>query len=241
MTERLQKILSRYGVASRRGAEQLILAGRVKLNGAIVTELGTKADPESDRIEIDNHLIVKETPQILWVLLYKPIGFICTRHDPQDRKTVFDLLPPAYNRLYYVGRLDYNSSGALLLTNDGDRANLLAHPRHHIPKTYEVWVKGQPSQSDLQQWRQGILLDEKTTLPADVTVMTTQPQQTQLRIVLREGRNRQIRRVAEQLGYPVLALHRTAIASITLGDLRSGSHRLLKPCEIEKLAFSHSR
>ncbi|MEE3715980.1 pseudouridine synthase [Tumidithrix elongata RA019] len=241
MADRLQKILSRYGVASRREAEQLILAGRVKLNGAIVTELGTKADPTCDRIEVDNHLIVKETPQILWVLLYKPVGFICTRHDPQGRKTIFDLLPPTYDRLYYVGRLDYNSSGALLLTNDGDRANLLTHPRHHIPKTYEVWVKGQPSQSDLQQWRQGVLLDEKTTLPADVTVLAAQPQQTQLRIVLREGRNRQIRRVAEQLGYPVLALHRVAIASITLGDLRSGSHRLLKPCEIEKLALSHSR
>jgi pseudouridine synthase len=239
MADRLQKILSRHGVASRRGAEQLILAGRVKLNGVVVTELGTKADPECDRIEVDSKLILKESPQTQWVLLHKPVGFICTRHDPQGRKTVFDLLPPDCDRLYYVGRLDYNSSGALLLTNDGDVANQLSHPSHHIPKTYEVWVKGHPNQTDLQAWRQGVWLDDKLTLPAEVTILTTKSQQTQLKIVLREGRNRQIRRVAEQLGYPVIGLHRSAIASIVLGSLNSGKHRPLSPQEIEQLALTN--
>jgi pseudouridine synthase len=241
MADRLQKILSRYGIASRREAEQLILAGRVRLNGEVVTELGTKADPISDRIEVDSNLILKETPQTQWLLLHKPVGFICTRRDPQGRNTVFDLLPLGCDRLYYVGRLDYNSSGALLLTNDGDTANRLTHPSHHIPKTYEVWVQGHPKRSDLEQWRHGLILDEKMTLPAEVKILAKQSQQTQLQIILKEGRNRQIRRIAEQLGYPVIALHRSAIASIYLGDLTSGHHRQLLPQEINFLVASGIR
>ncbi len=236
MIERLQKILSHYGIASRREAERLILDGQVCLNGLVVIELGTKADPDRDRIEVNGKVITAEpAPQHTYLLLHKPVGVVCTRHDPQGRRTILDLLPDQYQHLYPVGRLDYNSSGALLLTNDGELTNRLTHPRHHVPKTYEVWIEGQPSKSVLQQWRQGVEIDGKLTLPADVEIITTKPQQTLLQIVLREGRNRQIRRVAEQLGYPVISLHRGAIASITLENLKSSAYRALTKAEVQQL------
>ncbi len=254
MLDRLQKILSRHGIASRREAEQIILAGRLAVNGQKITELGTKADPESDRIEVDGKLLQINAPEFVYLLLHKPTGVVSTCDDPQGRKTILDLLPSQYQHLYPVGRLDYNSSGALLLTNDGDFANRLMHPRHHIPKTYEVWVKGIPSQRTIQQWREGIVLDGKQTLPASVNILQVidpsipkvissiqKPQnqnlhkvpRSQLQIILSEGRNRQIRRVAEQLGHPVLALHRVAIGSILLFPLKSGTYRLLKANEIK--------
>lgn len=254
MLDRLQKILSRHGIASRREAEQIILAGRLAVNGQKITELGTKADPESDRIEVDGKLLQINAPEFVYLLLHKPTGVVSTCDDPQGRKTILDLLPSQYQHLYPVGRLDYNSSGALLLTNDGDFANRLMHPRHHIPKTYEVWVKGIPSQRTIQQWREGIVLDGKQTLPASVNILQVidpsipkvissiqKPQnqnlhkvpRSQLQIILSEGRNRQIRRVAEQLGHPVLALHRVEIGSILLDSLKSGTYRLLKANEIK--------
>lgn len=235
MAERLQKIISRFGIASRREAEQMILASRVRLNGAIVTELGVKADPESDRIEVDGKLINKtHSPPKVYLLLNKPVATICTRYDPQGRRTVLDLLPPQYQHLYPVGRLDYNSSGALLLTNDGDLANHLTHPRHHIAKTYEVWVRGQIERAALQAWQTGVELDGRLTLPCDVKVMAQTSDRTQLQITLKEGRNRQIRRVADLLNHSVVALHRTAIAKISLGNLPIGKYRHLTELEVQQ-------
>ena len=238
MRDRLQKILSRHGIASRRGAEQMILAGRVSVNGKIVTELGMKADPEGDRIKVDGKLLQTNAPEFIYLLLNKPIGVVSTCDDPQGRKTVLNILPSQYQHIYPVGRLDYNSSGALILTNDGDFANYLMHPRHHVAKTYEVWVKDIPSNQIIKQWQDGIILDDKITLPATVNILRVERSQnphTQLQIILAEGRNRQIRRVAEQLGHPVLALHRVAIASILLTTLKLGAYRLLSDREIKIL------
>ena len=240
MPDRLQKILSRHGIASRREAEQMILAGRVAVNGNKVTELGTKADPESDRIEVDGKLLQTNAPKFVYLLLNKPIGVMSTCDDPQGRKTVLDILPSQYRHVYPVGRLDYNSSGALILTNNGDFANYLMHPRHHVPKTYEVWVKDIPSDRVIKQWQDGVILDGKLTLPASVNIRQIerckyQTPRTQLQIVLSEGRNRQIRRVSEQLGHPVLSLHRVAIATISLETLKVGSYRPLIDQEIETL------
>lgn len=238
--ERLQKILASYGLASRRGAEGLISSGRVQVNGLVITELGTKADPDGDRITLDGKPVNFKLDQALkpileYLLLHKPTGFICSRHDPQGRKTIQALLPTQYHHLYSVGRLDYNSSGALLLTNDGDFANWLMHPRHHIAKVYEVIVQGYPSDRTLQQWRSGVDLDGKMTLPAQVLILEIQNYSTKLQITLNEGRNRQIRRVSEILGHPVIQLHREAIATIHLGDLAPQTYRHLTPEEIQSL------
>lgn len=239
MDERLQKILSQWGVASRRHAEQLILEGRVRLNGAIAS-LGQKANPELDQIEVDGRLIQPiNRPKLIYGLINKPTGVVSTCSDPWKRKTVLDLLPSHLQEtqgLHPVGRLDAASTGALLLTNDGAVTFALTHPSHAISKTYYVWVEGHPTEAVLQQWRQGVLLDDKLTLPADVEVLKYLPsEQAMLQVVLREGRNRQIRRVAEQLGYPVVKLHRTAIGLIQLGHLASGQYRPLEQAEVDFL------
>ena len=239
MPDRLQKILSRHGIASRREAEQMIVAGRVAVNGNKVTELGTKADPDRDRIEVDGKLLQTTAPEFIYLLLNKPTGIVCTCDDPQGRRTVLDILPTEYRHVYPVGRLDYNSSGALILTNDGDFANYLMHPRHHVPKTYEVWVRGVPDSQTIRQWQTGVILEGKRTQPATVKILkvdrTNQNPRTELQIILSEGRNRQIRKVAELLGHPVLSLDRVAIASISLAYLKTGSFRLLNDDEIKTL------
>ena len=242
MTQRLQKILSQWGIASRRQAEQMILAGRVRLNGTIV-ELGQTANPEIDQIEVDGRLIKPQSrPQLLYLLLNKPAGVVSTCDDPRNRTTVLDLLPPQLRSgqgLHPVGRLDAESTGALLLSNDGALTFLLTHPRHCIPKTYQVWVQGEPPESILQAWRQGVILSGKKTLPATVRVVKQHGSQTLLEVVLTEGRNRQIRRIAEQLGYPVQHLHRTAIGPISLQRpvklLLPGTYRQLEEFEIRFL------
>ncbi|MGI0485299.1 pseudouridine synthase [Pantanalinema rosaneae CENA516] len=244
MTERLQKVLSQWGVASRRRVEELVKQGRVQVNGTIA-QLGQKVQPEQDRITVDGVVVNPVCPpKLLYLLLNKPIGYVSTCHDPQGRKTVLALLPPELRQgqgLHPVGRLDIDSSGALLLTNDGNLTFYLTHPRHHIPKTYQVWVKGYPSASTVRQWQQGVRLAGQLTLPATVTVRKRHPEQkTLLEIGLREGRNRQIRRVAEQLGHPVLQLHRTAIGTLQLqnsnqGGLPLGHYRFLTDDEIHSL------
>jgi len=242
MTQRLQKILSQWGIASRREAEKMILAGRVRLNGSVV-QLGEKANPETDQIEIDG-IPLKPThrPQSIYLLLNKPAGVVSTCRDPRKRPTVLDLLPPELREgqgIHPVGRLDAESTGALLLTNDGALTLALTHPRHRVSKTYHVWVQGHPLESVLQAWRQGVILSGSKTLPAQVEVLQKQGSQTLLKVVLHEGRNRQIRRVAEQLGYPVLQLHRIAIGSICLekpgANLRPGTYRPLEAFEIRFL------
>ena len=242
MTERLQKILSQWGIASRREAEKMILAGRVRLNGSVV-QLGEKANPETDQIEIDGiPLKPSHRPQLIYLLLNKPAGVVSTCRDPRKRPTVLDLLPPELREgqgIHPVGRLDAESTGALLLTNDGALTLALTHPRHRVSKTYHVWVQGHPLESVLQAWRQGVILSGSKTLPAQVEVLQKQGSQTLLKVVLHEGRNRQIRRVAEQLGYPVLQLHRIAIGSIYLekpgANLRPGTYRPLEAFEIRFL------
>jgi pseudouridine synthase len=241
MAARLQKILSQWGIASRRRAEQLILAGRVQVNGE-VAQLGQTAEPTTDRIKVDGRLIaVQNRPEPVYLLLNKPVGIVSTCFDPQGRKTVLELLPPQLREdegIHPVGRLDIDSSGALLLTNDGELTFGLTHPRHSISKTYMVWVRGQPSGAVLDSWRSGIDLDGKDTLPAQVTEIEARTNRTLLNIVLTEGRNRQIRRVATQLGHPVLDLHRTKIGDIEIDGNRSlalGAHRHLQLAELHSL------
>ncbi len=246
MEVRLQKLLSQWGIASRRQAEQLIAAGQVHLNGR-PAQLGEKADPDRDQITLNGRLLKPiNRPQQVYLLLHKPKGVVSTCKDPQSRPTVLDLLPPTYRTgqgLHPVGRLDVGSTGALLLTNDGDLTFALTHPRHHIAKTYEVWLEGCPPAPILAQWRQGVWLDQKRTLPAQVKILKPYQNHTNsicLEIILQEGRNRQIRRIAEQLGYPVRRLHRTQIASISLHSpsgklLPQGSYRSLTSAELDSL------
>jgi 23S rRNA pseudouridine2605 synthase len=241
MTARLQKILSQWGIASRRQAEQLILAGRVRVNGQ-VAQLGQTAEPTTDRIEVDGRLITEQgKPEPVYLLLNKPPGVVSTCADPQGRRTVLDLLPPELGEcegIHPVGRLDIDSSGALLLTNDGELTFRLTHPRHNVSKTYAVWVQGHPTQAILAAWRNGIDLDGQYTLPAQVKVVSQQTDRTLLTIVLTEGRNRQIRRVATQLGYPVIHLHRTKIGNISIDgatSLQVGCYRHLRLAEIQTL------
>jgi 23S rRNA pseudouridine2605 synthase len=243
MTERVQKILSQWGIASRRQAEEMILAGRVRLNDHVV-HLGDRADPDGDRLWVDGQLIQpSKRPKLRYILVNKPLGVVSTCDDPQKRPTVLDLLPEGLRRgqgIHPVGRLDINSTGALLLTNDGELTLKLTHPRYHLPKTYQVWVEGRPEEAVLQNWREGVMLMGKKTLPAQVKVLKGRSEQTLLEIILTEGRNRQIRRIAQQLGFNVLKLHRIAIGLIKLDlpdrpSLASGHYRYLTDFEIHFL------
>lgn len=243
MVERVQKILSQWGVASRRSAEQMILEGRVKVNGQTI-QLGDRADPVVDQIEVDNRVLTdKNRPQLHYLLLNKPINVVSTCFDPQGRPTVLDLLHPSLRTgqgLHPVGRLDFNSSGLLLLTNDGDLTLKLTHPRYHLPKTYEVCIEGQLSSENLQQWRKGVILEGTKTLPAHVKVLRKDQEKTWLEIVLIEGKNRQIRRIASQFGLNVLYLHRTHLGNLDLQSstghpLLSGQYRKLSSSEIQTL------
>lgn len=242
MSEKIQKILSQWGLASRREAESWIEAGRVTLNGK-VARIGDRADPLQDRLAVDGKpLQTKERPELLYFLLNKPKGALCTCDDPQGRQTVLDFLPPELRQgrgLHPVGRLDRNSSGALLLTNDGELTLRLTHPRYHLPKTYDVWLQGHPREQDLIQWSEGMMLDGEKTLPAQLEVIDVTRDQTRLLVTLTEGRNRQIRRLAEQLGLEVTRLHRRGIGDLTLGGgrepLRFGQYRALKPRELRYL------
>jgi 23S rRNA pseudouridine2605 synthase len=243
MAERLQKILSQYGIASRRHAEALILAGRVQLNGR-VAQLGDCADFPRDSIAVDGKpLQPSHRPEFTYLLLNKPTGIICTCADTYQRPTVLELLPPQLRQgqgIHPVGRLDFNSSGALLLTNDGELTLRLTHPRYHLPKTYLVWIEGHPAETALKRWREGVMLMGKKTLPAEIAVLKRRPHDTLLQVTLTEGRNRQIRRLVEQLGWKVRKLHRTAIGSIQLhppgcARLPSGHYRSLTQAEVDFL------
>ncbi|AKG21908.1 pseudouridine synthase [Calothrix sp. 336/3] len=240
MEERLQKVLSQWGIASRREAEEMIRRSRVRING-VLAQIGQKVNPQKDRITVDGQLIsAQPRPALVYLLLNKPAGVVSTCEDPQGRQTVLDLLPPELRTgqgIHPVGRLDTNSTGAILLTNDGDLTFNLTHPRHNIPKTYQVWVKGHPPESVLQTWRAGVLLEGRKTRPAKIQIIHQLAEQTCLEIILQEGRNRQIRKVAQQLGYPVAKLHRTKIGSISLQTspkayLPPGKYRYLDEHEI---------
>ncbi|RCJ24239.1 pseudouridine synthase [Nostoc sp. ATCC 43529] len=243
MEARLQKVIAQWGIASRREAEEMIKRSRVRING-VLAHLGQKVDPEKDAIAIDGKLISpNKRPALIYLLLHKPAGVVSTCYDPHKRPTVLDLLPKELREgsgIHPVGRLDVDSTGALILTNDGDLTFGLTHPRHSISKTYRVLVKGHPPEAVLRMWRQGVVLEGRKTRPAKVQIVECSAQGSFLEIVLQEGRNRQIRRVAQQLGYPVIQLHRSAIGSIQLQTpkepfLPEGKYRFLKDREIQFL------
>ena len=213
MAERVQKVLSQWGVASRRKAEKMIVAGRVKINGQ-TAKLGDKVNLIADVLQVDGKTVKQShRPKLLYLLLNKPEGVVSTCDDPQNRLTVIELLPTNLRQgtgVHPVGRLDFASSGALILTNDGELTLGLTHPRYHLPKTYHVELNRSTTYKDLACWRQGIVLDGKKTLPATVKVIKSDLTRKTIEVVLIEGRNRQIRRVAQQLGYQVKSLHRKA-------------------------------
>ncbi|WP_094602816.1 Ribosomal large subunit pseudouridine synthase B [Sporomusa silvacetica DSM 10669] len=235
MLERLQKVIAQAGIASRRDAEELIKAGRVTVNNKVVTELGTKVEPKRDRIAVDNKLIKAE--KYLYILLNKPKGVITALEDPQGRKTVTDLVANIPERIYPVGRLDYNTEGLLIMTNDGDLTNTLTHPSHEIAKTYLAKVQGYPPEEKLDKLRVGIKLEDGVTAPAKINIIAIDQEKelTTLEIVIYEGKNREIRRMCEAIGYPVKNLKRIQIAFLTLEGLRRGQYRQLLAGEVEEL------
>jgi 23S rRNA pseudouridine2605 synthase len=235
---RLQKILSQAGVASRRAAEKLIADGRVTVNGRTVTEMGIKADPAADDVRVDGRR-VKAPERLRYILLYKPKGYVTTRSDPQRRRTVMDLLD-VREYVYPVGRLDYDSEGLLLLTNDGDLAARLTHPRHGVERTYEARVAGTPDEEALTRLRKGIPLDGHRTLPATVVLVPPRrrDEDAVLLLTIREGRNRQVRRMCEAVGHPVQTLKRTRIGPLADRRLQPGVWRELRDEEIAALRKS---
>lgn len=239
--ERLQKILSAAGVASRRLSEELIAQGRVTVNGTIVTELGSKADAETDDIRVDGRRI--RLPQRRrYILLHKPRGYVTTRSDPQGRKTVLDLLKAVREYIYPVGRLDYDSEGLLILTNDGDLAARLTHPRHEVERVYEAKVRGVPDAHALERLEKGVTIEGRRTAPATVE-MKSRPSTADVghsivRITIREGRNRQVRQMFETVGHPVMRLKRVRIGPIEDALLPPGHWRELSEREIVLLRQS---
>lgn len=231
--ERLQKILARAGVASRRHAEQLIVDGRVRVNGRVVTELGTRADPELDRVEVDGKRLVAE--RYVYLLLHKPRGVVSTLSDPEGRPTVKDLVGSVEARVFPVGRLDFHTSGALLLTNDGAFSDGLLHPRRDVPKTYVAKVAGVMADADVRTWANGVELEDGKTRPADVKLLRHEGDKTWLEVTLYEGRNQQIRRMGEVTGFRVMRLARVSFAGVTTERLRPGRWRELSLDELSTL------
>ena len=239
---RLQKILSQAGFASRRAAEKLIAEGRVTVNGTTIREMGTKADPSVDDVRVDGRR-VKSAERHRYILLNKPAGFVTTRSDPQRRGTVIDLLGGVREYVYPVGRLDYDTEGLILLTNDGELAARLTHPRHGVPRTYEARVSGIPDEDAMQRLRDGIPLDGRRTMTADVLLLNRGPRRSAggrepeglLLITIREGRNRQVRRMCEAVGHPVRKLKRTKFGPISDRYLAPGQWRELSTTEVHTL------
>jgi len=232
--ERVQKYLSRAGVASRRAAEDMILAGRVSVNGAVIRELGVKIVVGTDVVCVDGRTV--EPPSELWyVMLNKPTGVVTTLDDPQRRPTVAKYIPADAPRLFPVGRLDADTTGLLLLTNDGDLAHMLMHPRHHVPKVYRAEVDGVPDEADLRRLREGIALDDGKTAPAGAKILGEHRNGAVVEIVLREGKKRQVRRMLSAVSHPVRALMRTAYGPLSLGRLGPGETRLLSDAEVRAL------
>jgi len=234
---RVQKVLSDMGFASRRAAEKLIEEGRVKINGRICV-IGQKIDPRKDIISVDGEKVVKEygkNKRRWYVALNKPRGYVTTMSDELGRKCVTELLGDIDERVYPVGRLDKNSEGLLLLTNDGEFANLMMHPSYHINKTYRVTVDAGLNEEQLIQLASGVEIDGKMTLPAIVTVLVREPNRAVIQMVISEGRNRQIRKMCETVGLEVLRLKRTAVGGIRLGMLKPGEWRELTAQEVKAL------
>src|SRR5215831_9588077 len=238
--QRLQKVLSQAGVASRRLAEELIVQGRVQVNGRTVTELGTKADPDSDEIKVDGRRIHTQKRK-RYILLNKPRGYITSRNDPEQRPTVMDLIRSVREYIYPVGRLDYDSEGLLLLTNDGDLAARLTHPRHEVDKVYEARVRGVPDEHVLERLAKGVTIEGQRTAPAKVRVLDppkkfpSENEQTRVELAIHEGRHRQVRQMFDAVGHPVVRLRRVRIGPIEDPQMPPGHWRELTPPEVARL------
>ncbi len=239
-TERLQKIIAAAGIASRRAAEEMITSGRVSVNGAVVSVLGARADPAIDEVRVDGRPI-RRPVEHTYIALHKPPGYVSTTADERGRPTVIDLLPETLPRLYPVGRLDLESEGLLLLTDDGDLAQTLTHPRHGVEKEYLALVRGAPTGRALARLSAGVMIDGRPTAPASIRVIDRReglhgrPDELWLRIAIREGRNRQVRRMCEAVGHPVVRLRRVRIGPLKLGDLAPGDWRRLTKREVAAL------
>ena len=232
---RLQKYLSRCGVASRRHAEAMMAEGRVRVNGEVAREMGITVDPDVDVVEVDGRRVSLSTP--LWLALHKPPGYITTRRDPGGRATIYDLLPREHHGLFYVGRLDYESEGLVLLTNQGDLANRLLHPSHEVERVYEVVVEGEPDASAEHRLRFGVQLDDGVARVARMDRLGRAPGgATRLRVVMLEGRKREVRRLFDAVGHPVRRLLRVAFGPVRLGDLAPRAWRRLSAAEVRALA-----
>ena len=235
MEERLQKYLANNGVASRRKCEELILQRKVKVNGKVVTELGVKVNPEVDKVAYNGKIVENSSQDFVYILLNKPIGVVTTAKDQFGRESVLDLVK-VDQRIVPVGRLDMYTSGALILTNDGEFVYKLTHPKHEITKTYTVTLKGIVEEQDVQKLRDGVKIDDYVTRPAKVRILKTDMEKniSRLEIVIHEGKNRQVRKMCEAIGKKVLALHRSKIGEISVKDLKIGTWRYLKKSEIDK-------
>jgi 23S rRNA pseudouridine2605 synthase len=232
--ERIQKILAKAGIASRREAERMVIEGKVSVNGKIVETLGLKADPAKDHIKVDGRRLTHAEPKVI-LLLNKPRGYLSTVRDPKGRPTVLDLLKKVKWRIFPVGRLDFDAEGLLLLTNDGDLAHLLSHPRFSIPKTYLVKVAGVPEEKKLRRLKRGLMLEDGEAKAVSCSLMRQSEKNSWVRVVVTEGRNRLVKRMFSAVGHPVLKLKRVEYGPIQLGDLPFGEFRYLTPEETESL------
>lgn len=233
MEERLQKILAAAGICSRRKAELYIKDGRVKVDGIVVTQLGVKADLATQTIAFDNKPLPR--PQLVTFLLNKPKGYVTTMNDPQGRPVVASLMPEVQERVFPVGRLDIDTEGALLMTNDGDLAQRILHPSNEINRTYEALVAGRPTNRKISQLVKGILIEGKMTWPAQIKMLNQLPRNTRFQVVIHEGRKRQVRKMFAAIGHPVIELRRTAYGELGLGGLRVGNYRKLAKKDLNKV------
>ncbi len=233
---RINKYIALCGVASRRKAEELILAGRVTVNDEVMTELSYEVDEENDIVKVDDKLI-KEENKLVYILLNKPEGYITTVKDQFDRPSVLDLVSDIKERVYPIGRLDYETSGLLLLTNDGDLTYKLTHPKHEVDKTYVARVKGKLTKEEIERFKTGLKIEDYTTAPAKLKVIKYDEQKDSslLEIKIHEGKNRQVRKMCKAINHPVLRLRRSAMGKIKIGDCEIGKYRYLTEDEIKYL------
>ena len=233
---RINKYIALCGVASRRKAEELILAGRVTVNDEVMTELSYKVDEENDIVKVDDKLI-KEENKLVYILLNKPEGYITTVKDQFDRPSVLDLVSDIKERVYPIGRLDYETSGLLLLTNDGDLTYKLTHPKHEVDKTYVARVKGKLTKEEIERFKTGLKIEDYTTAPAKLKVIKYDEQRdtSLLEIKIHEGKNRQVRKMCKAINHPVLRLKRTAMGKIRIGECEIGKYRYLTEDEVKYL------
>lgn len=232
---RLQKFLAQNGLASRRAAEELIRSGRVSVDGVVVTEMGSKIDPQRQTVCCDDQVITPGRQDYVYILLNKPKGYVTTLSDPQGRPIVTSLLKNVSTRVFPVGRLDIDTEGALLFTNDGELAHRILHPSHQTTKTYEALVQGHPGKQSLTELTQGILLEGRRTWPAVIETIKQNEQTTRLRITIHEGRKRQVRKMFAAIGHPVRQLKRIAYGKLLLGSLPSGCYRLVNENDLKKI------